>query len=162
MLIFDDHSEAIILDSIYSPTLTDYFWVLDLTMLDFTLTPLLVLKEIVCPSVTINIRGFSFNIPANWNILVFSEETQQLDIVEVGNIAGREFTALIGGPEVHASTPGHITLVDYSPECQHIAPSLNKHQMLCHPIGPTEWINIAPADTYNKYLKEKLVGDILT
>ena len=162
MLIFDDHSEAIILDSIYTPTLTEYFWVLDLTMLDFTLSPLLVLEEIVCPSVTLSILGFDFPVPANWNILVYSEDSSQIDIVTTGDIAGREFTALVGGPDIHAATPGLITVVDYTPEYQHVAPSLNKHQMLCHPIGPAEWVNIAPADTYNKYLKELAVGDILT
>jgi len=162
MLIFDDHSEAIILESIYAPTLTDHFWVLDLSILDYTLTPLLVLEEIVSPSVTLRIRGFEFNVPSNWNILVFAEETQQLDIVEVGNLAGREFTALVGGPDINASVPGGITVIDYTPEYQHVAPSLNKHQMLCHPIGPGEWINVAPSDTYNKYLKELIVGDILT
>jgi len=162
MLIFDDNSEAIILESIYSPTLTEYFWVIDLSILDFTLTPLLVLEEIISPSVTLNIRGFNFIVPSNWNILVFSEETQQLDIVPVGDIAGREFTALVGGPNVHGSEAGLVTVVDYTPEHQHVAPSLNKHQMLCHPIGPEEWVNIAPADTYNKYLKELVTGDILT
>ena len=162
MLIFDDNSEAIILDSIYTPTITEYFWVIDLSMLDYTLTPLLVLEEIICPSVTLNIWGFSFNVPANWNILVFSNETQQLDIVPTGDIAGREFTALIGGPDIHCSTGGLIKIVDWTPEYQHVAPSLNKHQMLCHPIGPNEWINIAPGDTYNKYLKELVVGDILS
>jgi len=162
MLIFDDNSEAIILESIYAPTLTDHFWVLDLAILDYTLTPLLVLEEIVSPSVTLRIRGFEFNVPSNWNILVFAEETQQLDIVEIGNLAGREFTALVGGPDINASVPGGITVVDYTPEFQHVAPSLNKHQMLCHPIGPGEWVNVAPSDTYNKYLKELIVGDILT
>ena len=162
MLIFDENCEAIILDSIYTPTLTEYYWVIDLGMLDFTLAPLLVLEEIICPSVTLNIRGFDFNVPANWNMLVFSEETHQIDIVSVGEIAGREFTALVGGPDVHAAVPGLITIVDYTPEYLHVAPSLNKHQMLCHPIGPTEWVNIAPAETYNKYLKDLVVGDILT
>ena len=162
MLIFDDHSEAIILESIYAPTLTDHFWVLDLSMLDYTLTPLLVLEEIVSPSVTLRIRGFEFTLPANWNVLIFAEDTQQLDVVEVGNLAGREFTALVGGPDVHVSTAGTITVIDYTPEYQHVAPSLNKHQMLCHPIGPSEWINVAPSDTYNKYLKDLVAGDILT
>lgn len=162
MLIFDDNSEAIILESIYAPTVTDHFWVLDLTMLDFTLAPLLVLEEIICPSVTLNIRGFKFTLPTNWNILIYTEETQQVDVVEVGNLAGREFTALVGGPNIRSHIPGRITVIDYTPEQQNVAPSLNKHQMLCHPIGPNEWINVAPSDTYNKYLKDLCVGDILT
>jgi hypothetical protein len=162
MLIFDDHSEAIILESIYAPTLTDHFWVLDLSMLDYTLTPLLVLEEIVCPSVTLRINGFDFTLPTNWNILIYAEDTQQVDVVEVGNLAGREFTALVGGPNINSHIPGRITIIDYTPEHQHIAPSLNKHQMLCHPIGPSEWINVSPSDTYNKYLKDLYVGDILT
>lgn len=161
MLIFDDHSEAIILESIYTPTLTDHFWVLDLTMLDFTLAPLLVLEEIVGPSMVLRIKGFQFAVPTNWNVLIYGEDTQQIDVAEVGDLAGKEFSALVSGPNSYTHTPGYISVIDYTPESHSVAPSLNKHQMLCHPIGPTEWVNIAPSDTYNKYLKDLSVGDIL-
>lgn len=161
MLIFDDSTEPVILDSIHTPTITEYFWVLDLTIMDYTLAPLLVLEEIVSPALTVRIRGFEFILPANWNILVFAEETSQLDVVEMSALAGKEFTAMVYGPDMPNALPGLVTVVDYSPEHLSVTPSLNKHQMLCHPIGPTEWINISPSDGYNKYLKELAIGDII-
>ena len=164
MLIFDDNNRTIILDDIYTPTPTDYMWVLDLQIMDYTLAPLLVLEEIVCPSIQVHIRGFEFYLPANWNILVFSEETSELDVVEISEIAGREFTAFvfdISNPKITRYVPGVITVVNYKSEYINVGPSLSKNQMLCHPISPTEWVNVTPSDTYNKYLKETVVGDIL-
>lgn len=164
MLIFDDQNKTILLDDIYTPTPTEYMWVLDLQIMDYTLAPLLVLEEIVCPSIEVNIRGFKFFLPANWNILVFSEETSELDVVEISEVAGRDFTALvydISNPNIVKYHPGNITVSNYISEYVNVGPSLNKHQMLCHPISPTEWINVSPSDTYNKYLKETVIGNII-
>lgn len=161
MLIFDENSKPLILDSIYTPTPAEYFYVLDLEILDFTLVPLLVLEEVVCPSVVVRIKGFEFVLPASWNILVYSEETHQVDVIEVAKLAGKEFTAMVYGPIVPYVRAGRITVTDYIPDCINVAPSLNKHQMLCHPIAPGEWINVSPSDTFNKYLKDCSVGDIV-
>ena len=164
MLIFDDNNRTIILDNVYTPTPTDFMWVLDLQIMDYTLAPLLVLEEIICPSIKVRIRGFEFFLPANWNMLIFSEETSEIDVVEISELAGREFTSFIydiSDPKIVRYTPGIVTVIDYSPEYINVGPSLNKHQMLCHPISPTEWVNVSPSDTYNKYLKNAVIGDIL-
>ena len=161
MLIFDDNSKPIILDSIHAPTYTTHMWVLNFAMMDFTLAPLLVLEEIQCPSVLVEIRGFRFPLPANWNILIYDKETSQLDVVEISEASGREFTAMVYGPRKASVVAGPITVLDYQYEFTNIAPALNKHQMLCHPIGPDEWVNVAPSDTYNKYLKNLIVGDLI-
>lgn len=161
MLIFDNNSQPIILDSIYAPILSDHFWVLDLTMRDFTLTPLNVLEEIVCPTVVLRVEGFDFAVPASWNILVYDRDTTQLDTVELSEAAGREFTALVYGPTMSTPRAGNVTVVDYFIEHKNVNPALNKHQMLCHPIGPAAWVNIAPTDVYAKYLKDAAVGDLM-
>lgn len=160
MLIFNENNDAIILDSIQGPTLSEYMYVLDLQLMDYTLAPLLIFEEVICPTISISIRGFSFELPANWNILVTDEETMQLDVVEVSELAGKEFKALIYGMNMSIPELGTIMVNDYFPNFQNIGPSLNKYQMLCHPISPDTWVNVAPSDSYNKYLKEKLVGDI--
>lgn len=161
MLIFDSESRPIILDSIFVPTVTDHFWVLDYSIMDYTLTPLQTLEQIVCPSLQVQILGFEFVVPANWNILVYDRETCQLDTVEIAEAAGREFTSLVYGPTKSRAIPGEITVTNYFLEHVNVGPTLNKHQMLCHPIGPDIWVNIAPSDTYNKYLKDQSVGDLI-
>ncbi len=164
MLIFDDNNRTIILDDIYTPTPTNYMWVLDLQLMDYTLAPLLVLEEIICPSIQIRLRGFDFFLPANWNLLVFSEETSELDVVEISELAGREFTAFvydISDPKIVRHVPGLVTVINYQSEYINVGPSLSKHQMLCHPISPTQWVNVSPSDTYNKYLKNTVIGDIV-
>lgn len=164
MLIFDDNNRALIVEDIYTPLPIDYFWVLDLNMLDFTLTPLLVLEETTCPSVKVRVNGSDFFLPATWHMLVFSEETLELDVVEIGDLAGREFTAFIydnTNPQIVKYKPSVVQVIDYSPMHQNVAPAMNKHQMLCHPVGPAEWICISSSDCYNKFLKDMVIGDII-
>lgn len=161
MLIFDENSQPVIIDSIYSPTPTEHKWVLDLSIMDYTLVPLMMLEEIICPSIQLRIQGFEFVLPANWNILVYDKDTSQLDVVEVSDAAGKEFTALLYGPHKLYPTPGTITVTNYFIEYKNVGPSLNKHQMLCHPVGPNEWCSVGPSDSFNKYLKETTIGDLM-
>ena len=161
MLIFDETNHPIIMDSIHGPTVSAHMWVLDLTMMDFTLAPIVMLEETVCPSIQLRVNGSEFILPANWNILVYDQETAQLDVVELSEAAGREFTALVYGPKAGRPTPATISVTNYFVEYKNVGPSLNKHQMLCHPIGPQEWISVSPSDTYNKYLKDNIVGDLV-
>ena len=162
MLIVDENNNPIIIDNIHGPVLTNYFYVLDLNMRDYTLSPLQILEESCCPSLTLQIHGFEFILPANWNVLVYSEDTHQLDVIEVSALAGAEFTALVYGNQMSFIKPGIISVVDYSPNHKNISPSLHKHQMLCHPISETTWINISPSDSYAKYIKDTFVGDIIS
>ena len=161
MLVFDNNNDALILDSIHTPTIADHIWVLDLGMLDFTLSPLAVLEEIVSPSIQLMINGFQFVLPANWNILVCDEESMQLDVVEIAEVAGKEFRAMLYGPNHGMVETAIISATDYYPSYVSVGPSLNKHQMLCHPVAPLEWVNVAPSDTYNKYLKNLVAGDLI-
>lgn len=161
MLIFDNNSHPIILDSIYDPVVSDHFWVLDLALMDFTMTPLNVLEEVFCPTVVLRVEGFDFTVPASWNILVYDRETAQLDSVELSEAAGREFTALVYGPNMSAPMAGNVSVVDYFIEHKNVNPALNKHQMLCHPVGPSAWVNISPTDVYAKYLKDACVGNLM-
>jgi len=159
MLIFDN-DKAVILDSVHTPTTTEYFWVLDLSIMDFTLTPLLVLEEIVSPAIELTVDGFPFILPAGWNMLVTDEDTMQLDVVEVSELAGKEFKTLVYGPNALMPNLATVMVTNYFPSYKNVGPSLNKHQMLCHPISATTWINVAPSDSYNKYLKGCTAGDI--
>lgn len=161
MLVFDEKSQPLIIDNIYAPTSTSHIWLLDLSIMDFTLAPLEVLEEITCPTIMVEICGFSFALPAKWYILVYDEETTQVDTVCVADLSGKEFVALGYGPNKNKAFPAKITVVDYCGQYKNVGPSLNKHQMLCHPIGPNSWVNISPTDVYNKYLKDIFVGDII-
>lgn len=161
MLILDDKNDVFTLESIHVPTSASHFWILDLQMLDFTLTTLDVLEELFCPSIALEIDGFQFSVPASWNILVVDDETSQLDLVAVKDLAGQPFEALVYDHERCSADGQLIKVVDYTSECHNVNPSLNRHCMLCHPISESKWVNLAPNDSYNKYLKNLLVGDIM-
>jgi len=161
MLIFDETNRPIILDNINGPTVSEYIWILDLMMMDFTLTPLTMLEEVTCPAMQLRIAGFEFILPAFWNILVYDQDTSQIDVVEISDTAGREFTALVYGPQSRRPIPHTIMVTNYFVQHVSVGPSLNKHQLLCHPIGPTEWVSVGPSDCFNKYLRDKIVGDLI-
>lgn len=161
MLIFDNKSEPIILDDADAPVLTDHFWVLDFQMMDYTMSHLLVLEEIIGKTVELNINGFQFTLPASWNILVVDPDTHQLDIAQLKKVAGKDFYAFTYGPNKSRSDMVRISMSNYYLNRVNVAPSLFKHQMLCHPIDAETWINVAPSDGYNKYLKNKVAGDLL-
>jgi hypothetical protein len=161
MLIFDSESQPIIINSLSGPMVSSHMWVLDLNLLDFTLAPILMLEEVVCPSVEVLINGFQFILPASWFVMVYDKETAQLDVVALADAAGKQFTALMYGPKMSAIAPATITVTNYFSEHKNTGPGLNKQQMLCHPVGPNEWIVISPSDCYNKYLKDIIVGDLI-
>lgn len=161
MLIFDDEVKPCLIDSIYSPIIANYFWVLDLNLLDFKLTSLLVMEEIIAPTVELMVDGFKFPLPASWNILVVDDESMILDVIELAEVAGREFKALVYGPKMNMPKTMPIVVTNYTSSAINVGPMLNKHQMLCHPVAPDNWVCVSPSDTYNKYLKDKVVGDLI-
>lgn len=161
MLIFDENETPIILESITDPVMTSYFWVLDLSIPDFTLAPLLFLEETTAPAMLVDIDGFQFYLPTTWNVLIYDQETSYLDTVEVAEIAGKDFTALTYGLDQSMVRPGPMKVIDYEPSYVSVSPAINKHQMLCHPISANMWINVTPSDAYNKYLKDMIVGDLI-
>jgi len=161
MVISDENSYPILIDNISVPIKTEYFWTLDLEQRDFVLSKLEVLEEHVTPILVIEIFGYAVEIPAHWNILVYSKETSQLDIAELSEITRGNFTAFVFDHQKNINVPGYIRVVDYKARGAIQTPSLNKFQMLCHHLGPKYWICISPIDNYNKYLKGAAIGDIL-
>lgn len=163
MLIFDSTPQPLALDSLQAPVVSDHFWVLDLGLQDFTLAPLTMLEEIVCPTVVLKVSGFPFAIPvpSSWHLLVYDEETMQLDTVQLAEAPGRDFTAFVGGPNISKITPGTVSVMDYFPEFTNVSPSLNKHQMLCCPISNDAWISVSPSDAYARHLKNACAGDLI-
>ncbi len=166
MVISDENAYPIYIESIDTGTLTEYFWVLQLGMdggndMDFTLQKLRMFEEQTTPTLEFTIGGAKVEAPTNWNILVYSEETGQLDVAEISDLTRSKFTAVVYLPKTGKIIPGPISVFDYHREARVRNPTLNKHTMLCHHVGPNGWICIAPTDNYNKYLKDAVVGDLL-
>ena len=160
MLIFSENGRPTILDSLYAPLVSPNMWTLDLAIKDFVISDIKMLEATTCPALTIDVEGFQFDLPTNWFMLVYDAETTQLDTISIAELAGRDFTALVGSPSSYAPNGVLVSAVDYKPSVTHVSPSLSKHQMLCHPINEKFWINIAPSDAYSKFLKNCYVGDI--
>ena len=164
MLIFDENFKPAVLDDINNVITSEYFWVLDLQLMDFTPVPLLILEEISSKSLelTIGTGGTPIIVPADWYILIVAEETFALDIGEIGkDIPGMDFNAFVFGHDQKTFDVGTVRVTNYFQNFKNITPLLGKHQMLCHPISNTHWVNITPHDVYSKYFKKILAGDLV-
>jgi hypothetical protein len=162
MIISDDNSYPIIVDSVETPLSTEWFWVLDLVERDFMLTQLVMNEELHTPTFELSINGFVIEVPTNWNLLLYSEETSQLDIAEVSELTRGNFTALGFDHKRNRPVPCDVRVINYNPVAKVHTPSLHKTHMLCHALGPDVWLCVSPSDNYNKYLKNAMVGDILS
>jgi len=162
MLIFQESEAITLIDTIKPSLVEDYFWVLDLDQKDFTLTHLNVVESITSPAVELLIDGFAFTVPTTWNILIVDPETSQLDISDVGSVLGKNFHSFVYGFDTPIVELHTIEAIGYVPNHTSYTPSLLKHHMLCHPIDQTRWINLSPADSYNKYFRNTMLsGDLI-
>lgn len=161
MVIADSHSYPILIDSIDTPLSTDHFWVLNLNERDFMLTELVMLEEISTPVIAFKIGGYVVEAPADWNILIYSPETSQVDVIEISELTRGGFSAFLFDHKHSKVTKNIVTVVDYNTYSTIHTPTMNKNMMLCHTVGPNHWICISPTDNYNKLLKDCAVGDIL-
>ena len=161
MVIADENSYPILIDSVDTPISTDYFWVLDLAERDFKLNPLFTLEEFWTPVIEFNVLNYVLEAPADWNILVYSPETSQVDLVLVSELTKGGYCAFVFDHTRNRVVENKVKVVGYSANRAFHTPSFNKSNMICHPIGPDQWVLLAPADTFNKYIKDTLVGDFL-
>ncbi len=164
MLIFDENYKPVVLDDINNAVMSDYFWVLDLSLMDFIITPLLILEEISSKSleITVGSSGSPIIVPADWYVLIVADETSNLDLAELGkDIPGMDFSAFTYGLRMRTFEPKRITVTNYYQNFKNITPALSKNQMLCHPISDEAWINITTFDVYNKHFKSILAGDLI-
>jgi hypothetical protein len=161
MIISDENYFPIVIDSVETPLIIDFFWTLNLAERDFMLSKLLMNEEMTTEALDLNIDDYMVSIPTSWNILIYSEETSQLDIVEAYELTHNNFTALAYNHKTDRVYPAPIKVMDYHISTKIYSPSLHKTQMICHAIGPDHWICLSPTDNYNKYLKNATIGDLI-
>lgn len=161
MVISNEESKPIYIESIDVPTSTEYFWSLNLDELDFMLQPLEMFEELTTSVLVLNILDYAIIAPANWNILVYSHETSQLDVAELSDLTRGGFKALIYDHEKDQVIGDEVRVIDYKPEEKVRTPLLSKNLMLCHHLGPKYWACISPTDNFNKFLKGKVLGDLM-
>lgn len=163
MLIFDETNTVQEISDIYTPLYSEYMWTLNCDILDFTLTPIQMLEEMQCAALRIMTpSGGTTLVPAGWTMLICDRDTAQIDTISVAEFAGKEFSAFAYGPAAASPVTVKLSVVDYIADCVMTFPCLSKTQMLCHPISGSEWICISPTDPYNKYLKDKIIGDLVS
>lgn len=160
MLLLNEYNKTVIISSLYDPIVFKSYWVLDLVLFDYKLANLNMLEESLSPAFLIRVGVAVFTIPANWYVLVYDEETTQLDTVSINDITNKDYTVLVSNMHNMKVDGATIHILDYIPDAKCVYPTLSKSHMMCHPIYDNTWINIAPNDTYNRYLKSRHVSDI--
>jgi hypothetical protein len=160
MIIFDDNLNPYIFDNIYTPTHIEYFYTLNLDIIDFTLTPLLALEEVTCPAFLVEFDSFKFYLPTSYYILIYAEETSQLDTIKIADLTNSPFQIFTYNGKTDKIVNSNIKILEYKPEHTFVIPFLNKNQFLCHPVMPDTWICITPYDQYKK-MNNLVIGDLM-
>src|SRR5690625_2112453 len=142
MIFLDENNHPISLDSIDIQTTSEYFWALSLKEMDFMLTKIETLEELTTPSLTLAVMDNVIHLPANWNILVYSKETSQLDIIEVHRMTRMDFSIVLYNhvTDIVDTEPIDVRVIDYDTSRKLKNPSLHKDTMMCHPIGHYHWM----------------------
>ncbi len=161
MIISDENSNPILIDNIHIPIDFNHFWVLNLEIKDFKLQELKIFEEYTCPVLILKIFNYAIEIPSNWNILIFSPETHQLDIACAYELCKGDFSPFLFNVKTNKIEYQIASVIEYMPKSLIRSPSFNKNEMVCLHVGPIHWICASPVDTYNKYLKNCTVGDIM-
>lgn len=161
MVISNEYSNPIVIDNVNVPLSCDYFWSLDLKYMDFSISPIEYLEEQTVPAFLVNIKGYLFYIPCAWNILVYSEETSQLDMIRLSDATKMYYNAVVYNHKRDTIISGRIKVIDYSPEVVITAPNVSKNKMMCHAIGEDYWVMLSTSDTYVKFLKNKVIGNLI-
>ena len=148
MIICDEHSRPVLIDNIDIPITTTHFWSLNLEIKDFTLVPLVMFEELTTPILILSINRYIVEIPCDWNVLIYSDDTSQLDVIEASELTKGDFTAFLFDHTKNKLINNKIVVIDYKPNAIIHTPSLNKNIMLCHAVGSENWMCISPTDTY--------------
>lgn len=161
MIITDINYSPIEINDIEVTNSTQEFWVLNLVMRDFTISPLVTFEEITCKSAYIlEINETIIQIPDYWNILIYSEETSQLDIVDIETFTTKNFKPVVFNFKKNRIDEVYYKVIDNIKNIKIQTVTIPKTCMLCHPIDIDKWICLSPNDNYNKYIKDGLLGDL--
>ena len=161
MMILDENSEPILLYNIDIPFPVSHFWILDLNLMDFTLKELVLCEELTTQTLTLTINGYLLVAPTDWNMLIYSVETSVLDVITLSDFNKHAFSPFVYDHKRNKLVDNVVRVEAYDSHAVIQTPSLVKDTMLCHPLGNDMWACIAPTDSYNKYIKGKVIGDIL-
>jgi hypothetical protein len=161
MIISNDESKPIIIDDLDSPIKSNYFWTLNLTEMDFQLSRIKMLECINTPALVIEIMGYVIKVPASWHILASTEDTHELDTLVISDCTKGLYTALVMNHRTMKQSYIPVRCIDYIQSVNIYTIALHRNQMMCHALGPNNWIMLSGVDVYSKYLKNKTVWDII-
>lgn len=161
MQILNEHNEIEVLTDLMCDVKGESFWVLDLSIHDFTLWPLTMLEEQTTSAYVLLVGGERVVIPCNWKVMIYDGETSDVDVIDVVDLAGRDFTAFGYGPLRAIPKPLTLKVIDLIHDITFVVPSKHKQHMWCLPVDATTWIVCCDSDVHVKLLKDATVGDLI-
>ena len=160
MLIFDENYAPVVLDDVNSIIASNYFWVLDLNLMDFKPVPLLVIEEVSAKSLELSVANTRIVVPENWFLLIVDPETTIVDLITMEEACGKDFKAFVFGKDLREHQMETISVINAYDNCKHVTPCIQRNFMLCYPISKQRWILISPHDQFGKYLKSSIAKDL--
>lgn len=136
MVILPEYNFPYLIDSVTGPVVPKLCWFYDAELNDFLLRPIRLLEETTGPTVKVKINGFSFLVPASWNLLVVDRDTKTVDTVQITQCSSSGFHAFLMHPEDSSYELSPVILEDLfmKESCIHVM--IPRMHMLVHPVGP--------------------------
>lgn len=160
MILHDENGNPLAINSLTDKIPTNYAWCLDLKTQDFTINHFKVVEECKCNTVTIRVNDRELKIPEYWYVLVCDPETTQLDTVPVGNLSNNTFYAFVYGANASVPEYKQIDVLKWEAAQLNTYPTHSRGLMLCLDVGDSKWITCSFSDTYTRFLKNKISGDL--
>lgn len=138
MLILPDYGFPFTIDDVNGPVIPKHSWFYDAELNDFLLRPIRLLEETTGPTVKARINGFTFDVPASWNLLVVDEDTKLVDTVQITQCSSSNYLAFLTHPEASGYMLSKVVLLDLEMKksCVHVM--IPRMHMMLHPVGPVK------------------------
>lgn len=138
MNILPEYGFSISITDVNEPVIPQRCWFYDASLNDFVLRPITMLEETTGTTVTAEINGYTFDIPAAWNMLVADEDLKLVDTVPITQCSSGSYHAFLMHPDLSFYKLAPIILKDLSVRGQAVHVTVPRAHAMLHPVGPIE------------------------
>jgi hypothetical protein len=167
MLILTDYNKPYIIESLTSPIVPEYYWMLSGKMMDFALCPIVYLEETIGPTIEFVVDGNVIHLPTSWYVLIVEPDTGQLDTIPVLSCSKASFSALLFTTQDTKFRHSELRVSNLDDNKSLVHPMMEKGTMMCIPVGPDgatgEFMTICagPYDVAAKHFNGANVADLM-
>lgn len=131
-------SDNTVMDLGGTPELGSHYYVLDYTLPDMIMLPLIYIEEYSRPICALTIGKYHLEVPLDWSIMIADQHCNTVDMLELKHLNDREFDAFVINPLSYRPSYLSITVENVFPDTRWITPVLKKGHIWMIPLSDEE------------------------